>query len=293
MKSADEWPRSEASESVTREVRKLDLGISPEQFGQAEPPQKPLNPNLRSRTFSRGEDASSSAKGSKEKLPKQTPDHKIRKKDDRMPVEPSDRDLDKEGKEEQAAALKRRRNEMKEAGKAQSMFDCRQTRGPFADGSDGFGSKKVPSTLSSRAASSKPHGSEESRDLIDLEQDTPNPWENYRKVERARYEQQVRANELERKMDKTNKEIDDRLENLKFFQRGGQRMQSMAQTRAIEKNETDKTYDMMGLSNDPEDWQLKEFAGISCKKLASSPTRFGTPPEIIIGKAARTSTRPP
>ena len=39
MKSADDWPRSEASESISREVRKLDLGISPEQFGQDEPQQ--------------------------------------------------------------------------------------------------------------------------------------------------------------------------------------------------------------------------------------------------------------
>ena len=39
MKSADKWPRSEASESVTREVRKLDLGrINPEQFGREDPP---------------------------------------------------------------------------------------------------------------------------------------------------------------------------------------------------------------------------------------------------------------
>ena len=83
MKYADEWPRSEASESVTREVRKLDLGISPEQFAPEEPPSKPLNPILRARTFPRGEDASSSAKGSKDKLLKQTPDHKVRKKDDR------------------------------------------------------------------------------------------------------------------------------------------------------------------------------------------------------------------
>ena len=93
-----------------------------------------MNPNLRERTFSRGEDgASSSAKGSEEKLPKQTPDHN-RKKDDRMVVEPSDRDFDQEDKDEKEAAQKRRRNEMKEAGKPQSMFDCPQTHGPFADG---------------------------------------------------------------------------------------------------------------------------------------------------------------
>ena len=164
MKSADEWPRSEASGSISREVRKLDLGISPEQFGQDEPQQKPLNPNLGSRTFSRGEDAPSSAKGSK--AAQTTPDHKSRKKDDRMTVEPSDRDLDKEDGEEQAAAMKRRRNELKETGKAQSMFDCPQTHGPFADGSEGFEgscSKKISSALSSRAASSKPQSSKEAR----------------------------------------------------------------------------------------------------------------------------------
>ena len=176
--------------------------------------------------------------------------------------------------------MKRRRNELKETGKAQSMFDCPQTHGPFADGSEGFegsGSKKIPSALNSRAASPKPQSSKEagkeSRDLIDLEQETPNPWENYRKVERAQYEQQVRTNEFEKKMEKKNKEIDDRLENLKFFQRGGQRMirQNMAQTRAIEKNEVEKTYDMMGLPSDPEDWQLKEFAGTIMHEAGIKP----------------------
>ena len=74
-------------------------------------------------------------------------------------------------------------------------------------------------------------------------------------------------------MEKKNKETDDKLENLKFFQRGGQRMirQNMAQTRAIEKNEVDKTYDMMGLPNDPEDWQLKEFAGTIMQEAGIKP----------------------
>ena len=109
--------------------------------------------------------------------------------------------------------------------------------------------------------------------MQDLEQETPNPWENYRKVERAQYEQQVRTNELERKVEKKNKEIDDRLENFKFFQRGGQIMirQNMAQTRATGENEVDKTYDMMGFPSDPEDWQFKEFAGTITQEAGIKP----------------------
>ena len=74
-------------------------------------------------------------------------------------------------------------------------------------------------------------------------------------------------------MEKKNKETDDTLENLKFFQRGGQRMirQNMAQTRAIDKNEADKTYDMMGLPSDPEDWQPKEFAGTIMQEAGIKP----------------------
>ena len=47
--------------------------------------------------------------------------------------------------------------------------------------------------------------------------------------------------------------------------------QNMAQTRAIEKNEVDKTYDMMGLPYDPGDWQLKEFAGTIMHEAGIKP----------------------
>ena len=47
--------------------------------------------------------------------------------------------------------------------------------------------------------------------------------------------------------------------------------QNMAQTRAIEKNEVDETYDMMGLPSDPGDWQLKEFAGTIMQEAGVKP----------------------
>ena len=282
MKSAEAWPRSEPSESVEPgQPRKLDLEqISPEKFRSEEASSSPEpRPKPRTRTYSdsvsreaRGGDASS-RKGSKVKKPKQTPDNKARRKDDKMNLEPSDRNLNAEAKlkewkdmnqserDERITELKLRRASMRAAGIEPSMFDYPPTYGPCAsEPAEGSRSRKASTALSSRASREEV---KEARDMRDLGEERQNPWENYRKVERLQHEQQVRTNELERRLDKKNKELEKEIENVRFFQKGGQRMikQVTAQARAIEKQEIDKTYDMMGFPSDPEDWQIKEFAG--------------------------------
>ena len=231
MKSADAWPRSEPSESA-EPARKLELEqISPEKFTGEELPPEP-KPNLRTRTFSesvsreaRGDDAPPQ-KGSKEKKPKQTPDNKARKKDDKMTVEPADRDLNAEAKatewkdmdqnarERRIAELKQRRSDMRAAGLTPSMFDYPPTHGPCAKEPEGGSRRRKTSTAFSSKASR-----EEVRDMKDLEEGPPNPWDNYRKVERLQHEQRVRTNELERKLEKKNKELEDKLENLILSER--------------------------------------------------------------------------
>ena len=217
-----------------------------------------------------------------------------------MTVEPEKRDLnkearetgwnnmDQEAKERRIAEFKQRRAELRAAGNTPSMFDYTPTHGPSAEDLEkGSRSRKTSTALSSRASR------DEVKDTHGLQEDPPNPWENYKRFERLQHEQRVRTNELERKVENKIKNLDDETHKLTFYQRGSQRMvkQNTAQTRALDKQEADKQYDMMGSLRNKKTGKSNNLQERSCMLLASSLTLFGTWSERITGNTVNTDTK--
>ena len=114
--------------------------------------------------------------------------------------------MDHNEREQRVTELKLRRASMRATGLTPSMFDYPPNQGPCAsEPAEGSKSRKASTALSSRASRASGAEAKEARDMRDVDEGNQNPWENYKKVERQQHEQQVRTNELERKLDRRNK----------------------------------------------------------------------------------------